>query len=189
MSLKSFVTTLVLLGSSTAALAQPAFSASAQGGVSVSAGYRYGYGNQGDFSNRRTNDWRWIRDHRVPFRPAVYQPQVTQDPCATPSRAITLATSARTSDDFQHRVFLNMGDGTPAVRTLTIDAMGAMYLGEIGVQYWSGGRLQSVVVWPKMNLDGRNPTYTYDLGSYVKLNRIVVYGRNGAGATFNVVGA
>jgi hypothetical protein len=184
MSLKSFVTTLLLLGSSTAALAQPAFSANAQ--VGVSAGYRYG--NQGDFSNRRTNDWQWIRDHRVPFRPAVYQPQVTQDPCATPSGGITLATSARTSDDFQHRVFLNT-EGAPAVRSLTIEANGPMYLGEIGVEYWSGGRLQSVGVWPKMGLDGRSPSYSYDLGSYVNVHRIIVYGRNGAGSTFNVVGA
>jgi hypothetical protein len=79
MSLKSFVTTLALLGSSTAALAQPAFTASAQGGVTVSAGYAY----QGDFSNQRTNDWPWIRDHRQPVaQPMPPTPIVNTDDCA-----------------------------------------------------------------------------------------------------------
>jgi hypothetical protein len=99
-----------------------------------------------------------------------------------------LSSANRVSDDREHRAFVHVENSAP-VSSIRIDATGPMLIDQVAVEFWANGRLQTQVLRQKATLDARNPSYTMNLGSSVRVNRVVVYGRNGSSTSgFTVMG-
>jgi hypothetical protein len=212
MNIKALITTLVL-GSSSVAMAKPAFSAEA----SVSLGY---------------STAPVVRDHRaravdddcatpppVYTRPVIYQPPIRE-----PFFNITNTTVGRRSSTyigslgtvsnvrFNHEVtwnrpqsWINLTEATRIdsnrelfnlrgehglINKLQLKSLGgSSQIKQVAIEMWNAqGRLETQVVRFDTQLDRRNPSLTIDLdGSFRKVQRIIVYGATSHGGAYEIL--
>lgn len=175
---------VLLLGSSSLAAAQPAYSPAGSYGPIVRdhrganlQHFRiadYGRGWYGYSSPSRDEDC-YAGDMDEDDCPRVPPPDGDAMEGYGPQGPVVLAQS-RLSDDREHRAFVNIGAQRGRFRTLQIDASAGMYVNEIGVEFANGRR--QLVVWPRTFLGGRQQSLTIDLGTPSPVNRVLVYGRN-----------
>ena len=195
MSLKSFVTTLVLLGSSTAALADPSFSFGASASV----------GGSVDIRDHRVNDWRWIRDHRHPVEQpgVVMQPVAITDQCANvrigptsskyigpigyaaQGRWITLVQPTKIGHKGEE---IDVGTDKGRFRSLQlVPVNGATYINDVVVEFGNGE-------YQRVSLDRTLTSSTridLNIHSYRgrAIKRIIVEGSSGFGSRYSILAA
>ncbi len=186
MSLKKLVATAaVLVGSSTAALAQPYYStASARGGVTVSV------------RDHRDVDGAWMRKRinsrkRIVVRPQVnwyasaqynYQPSYTSwepsYPVAQPSWTTLMPAQPL---GYEGRAFVRVDSQPGALHALRLDAAtGDTFVNSIDVEY-TDGRHQVVTVGQE--LEAENPSYEVALNSTCGIDDIMINGRSEYGGS------
>lgn len=189
---KALMTLFVLGATSSAALARP---------ITVSAGFdvNASWSTGPDVRDHRLVDDRYDDHHfnkadlyelrhsrRFDGRFRTIQPRWAM---LSEINRIGQAEYSRKLGMYVGRSFVNL-DGAVA-SSLMIQANGPMMINQIAVEYFDRtGRMQTMVLRDlQVVLDGRNRTYTFGIGGTVKLNRIVVYGRNGAfDSGFSVLG-